>query len=133
LDSLSTDDICYHVPSQAKWKWMFDTGVKMDARTQTRLEKSRESQGNGGQIEHFRAKRGAVGALAIGGQAWGALALGALAVGTLAVGRLLIGRLAVGRARMCSLSLDELDVKRLRVGELVITDAIETPSESIAQ
>ncbi len=65
----------------------------------------------------------AVGALAVG-----ALAIGALAVGALAIGRLVIGRLAVREARVRSLDLDEVAVKRLRVGEIVITDALRTPN-----
>ncbi len=95
--------------------------------TKTRLDRLRQSESEVGQIEGFMAKRAALGALAIGAQAVGAFALGALAIGTLAVGRLLIKRLAVRRARIRSFAIDELDVKRLRVGALVITDRITTP------
>jgi hypothetical protein len=50
----------------------------------------------------------------------GALACGALAVGALAIGRLAIGSLGVGRARMRSMDIDDLHVRRLRVGELEV-------------
>ncbi len=111
-------------------KAKFRIGAKTKMRAKTRLDRFRlwQSEGEAGQIEGFKAKRAAVGALAIGAQAVGAFALGALAVGTLAVGRLLIKRLAVRRARIHSFAIDELDVKRLRVGELVITDRITTPA-----
>jgi hypothetical protein len=57
----------------------------------------------------------AAGALAIG-----ALAIGALAIGALAIGRLSIGGLALKRGRARSVVLEELDVGRLHVRELVI-------------
>jgi hypothetical protein len=107
---------------------MFRIGAKTKMRAKTRLDRLWKSESEAGPIEGFKAKRAAVGALAIGAQAVGALALGALAIGTLAVGRLLIKRLAVRRARVHSFAIDELDVKRLRVGEFVITDRITTPS-----
>jgi hypothetical protein len=40
----------------------------------------------------------------------------------------LIKRLAVRKAMVHLFAIDELDVKRLRVGELVITDRITTPA-----
>jgi hypothetical protein len=44
-----------------------------------------------------------------------------------------IGRWLVRKARIHSLAIDELDVKRLRVGELVITDAVVTPASQPAE
>lgn len=98
-------------------------------RAQTKLKRLWEPEGAAEQIVGFKAKRAAVGALAVGAQAVGAFALGALAIGTLAVGRVMIRRLAIDKARIRSLAFDELDVKRLRVGELEITDRVVTPSK----
>ena len=64
----------------------------------------------------------AVRALAVGATALGALALGAFAIGTLAVGRVAIGRLVLGGSRVRKLTGDDLEVKRLRVGELKISE-----------
>ena len=54
-------------------------------------------------------------AAALGALAVGALATGAAAVGAMAVGRLAIGALALKRGHIGSLSIDSLDVRRLRV------------------
>ena len=59
-----------------------------------------------------------IGRAAIGANALGALAVGALAIGALAIGRLVIGRLMVGRANAKSVSIEDLTIARLRVGEL---------------
>ena len=112
---------------------MFRIGAKTEMRAKTRLDGLWESASESGQIEGFKAKRAAVGALAVGAQAVGAFALGALAIGTLAVGRLLIKRLAVRKARIHSFTIDELEVKRLRVGEFVLADEVVTPSNKLLE
>ena len=61
----------------------------------------------------------ATGASAAGALAVGALAVGAVAVGALAIGRLAVGALSMGRGHVRYLAIDDLDVGRLRVGELV--------------
>jgi hypothetical protein len=53
----------------------------------------------------------------VASRAFGALALGAAAIGALAIGTLAIGRLTIGRARIRRLEIDELVVRRTRVGE----------------
>jgi hypothetical protein len=63
-------------------------------------------------------------ATAFGAVAFGALALGATAIGALAIGRLAVGAMAVKRGRIHSLGVDDLDVRRLRVRELVIDSEV---------
>jgi hypothetical protein len=62
-----------------------------------------------------RAGPTAVAALAIG-----AFATGALAVGALAIGRLAVGALSLRRGHVRSFVVDDLEVGRLRVRELVV-------------
>lgn len=64
----------------------------------------------------------ATGSHAIGAQAIGALAVGALAIGTLAIWRLAISQLFVRRSKIITLEVDDLIIKRLRVGELTVID-----------
>jgi len=64
--------------------------------------------------------------MSIGPVAVGALALGAVAVGALAIGRLAVGTVALKRGRVRSLVIDDLDVRRLHVHELVIDSGRST-------
>jgi catechol 2,3-dioxygenase-like lactoylglutathione lyase family enzyme len=52
---------------------------------------------------------------ALGALAAGAVAVGAVALGALAIGSLALGRLVVGRSRFRRLTIDDLEVGRLRV------------------
>jgi Protein of unknown function (DUF1579) len=63
----------------------------------------------------------ATSATALGAAALGALAIGATAIGALAIGRLAVGSLALKQGRIGALTVDEIDVSRLRVGR-VVTD-----------
>src|SRR5215216_3830959 len=65
-------------------------------------------------------------AVAIGAMAIGAAAIGALAIGFLAIGRLRIGRLVVKSGEFGQLDVDELNVGRLTVKEL-ITEGDDRP------
>src|SRR5262245_45063366 len=58
-------------------------------------------------------------ALALGAVAFGAFALAASAIGALAIGRLAVGSFAIKRGRVRKLTVDDLDVRRLHVGELI--------------
>lgn len=80
------------------------------------------------QINRFRAKRAAVGALSLGAQAVGACALAAVAIGALAIRRLAIGRMAVGHAAIRSLQIDELSVKWLRLERQEHDEIVSVPS-----
>lgn len=57
-------------------------------------------------------------AVRLGAVALGAFALGATAIGALAIGRIAVGALAVGRGRVRTLTVDNLVVRRLHIGEL---------------
>jgi len=59
-------------------------------------------------------------AAAIGAAALGALALGSAAFGAVAIGRLAIGAFAMRRGRVPTLIVDNLEVRRLHVGELTV-------------
>jgi hypothetical protein len=71
--------------------------------------------------------RHALGADKVAATALGSSAIGALAVGALAIGALAIGRVAIRDSRLRSLQIDELTVGRLRINELVGTDALTAP------
>jgi hypothetical protein len=57
---------------------------------------------------------------ALGAAAIGAVAVGAFAVGALAIGALAIGVLSIRKLRLMEARLDDVYVRRLRVGELEI-------------
>ena len=57
----------------------------------------------------------------------GAVAVGAFAVGALTIRWLAIGRVEVGKAKVVSLEVQDLAVTRLRVGDVLVTGAIELP------
>jgi hypothetical protein len=59
-------------------------------------------------------------ALGVGAVAFGALALGATAIGALAIGRVAVGAFSMKRGRVRTLTVDNLEVRRLQVGELII-------------
>jgi hypothetical protein len=63
-------------------------------------------------------------ALALGAVAFGALALGATAIGALAIGRLAVGAFAMKRGRARVLTIDDLEVRRLHIGELTIDSGL---------
>ena len=65
--------------------------------------------------------------LAVVATAMGAAAIGAFAVGALTIRWLAIGRLAVGNAKVVTLEVQDLAVTRLRVGDVIVTGAIELP------
>ena len=54
----------------------------------------------------------------LGAVALGAFALGATAIGALAIGRLAVGAFALKRGRIRTLTVDNLAVRRLHIGEL---------------
>jgi hypothetical protein len=56
-------------------------------------------------------------ALGLGAVALGAFALGAIAIGALAIGRLAVGALALKRGRIQILTVENLEVRRLYIGE----------------
>ena len=56
--------------------------------------------------------------LPVGAAALGAVALGTAALGAVAIGRLAIGAFAMRRGRVRTLIVDNLEVRRLHVGEL---------------
>jgi hypothetical protein len=58
----------------------------------------------------------------LGAVALGAFALGATAIGALAIGRLAIGAFALKRGRIRTLTVENLEVRRLHIGES-ITDS----------
>jgi hypothetical protein len=58
--------------------------------------------------------------MALRAAATGGLALGAFAVGALAIGRLAIGAIAIRRGVVRTLRIDEVDIGRLGVRELVV-------------
>ena len=60
-------------------------------------------------------------ALSLGAIAFGAFAIGATAIGALAIGRLAVGAFAMKRGRVRTLTVDHLEVRRLHVGELTIS------------
>ena len=57
-------------------------------------------------------------AFRLGAVALGALAVGATAIGALAIGRLAVGALVLKRGRIRTLTVDNLAVRRLHIGEL---------------
>ena len=59
-------------------------------------------------------------AASIGALAIGAVAFGAMAIGALGIGRAAVGALSLKRGRVRSLAVEDLDVGRLHVRELVI-------------
>lgn len=63
-------------------------------------------------------------ALGLGAAAFGAFAIGAFAIGALAIGRLAVGAFVMKRGRVRTLTVDDLDVRRLRVGELIIDSGV---------
>jgi hypothetical protein len=67
-------------------------------------------------------------AIGLGAVALGALALGATAIGALAIGRLAVGAFTMTRGRVRSLTVDNLDVRRLHVGELTIDRVVPSPA-----
>jgi len=79
--------------------------------------KSRVLRDGANRWVHFAAKTTAIGSLAVGSQAIGVLAVGALAIGALAIGRLVLKRFIVDVSHIRSLEIDDLNVKRLRVGD----------------
>jgi hypothetical protein len=62
------------------------------------------------------------GAVALGAFALGATAVGAIAIGAFAIGRLAIGAFALKRGRIRTLTVENLEVRRLHIGES-ITDS----------
>jgi hypothetical protein len=60
----------------------------------------------------------------LGAVAFGAFALGASAIGALAIGRLAVGAFARKRGRVRTLTVDNLEVRRLHVGELMIDSGV---------
>jgi hypothetical protein len=52
------------------------------------------------------------------------LALGATAIGALAIGRLAVGAFAMKRGRARALTIDDLEVRRLHIGELTIDSGL---------
>jgi hypothetical protein len=66
------------------------------------------------------------GRAALGAASVGAVAVGALAVGAAAIGALAIGVLSVRKLRLMEARLDDVYVRRLRVGELEI-ESMKTP------
>ena len=58
----------------------------------------------------------------------GALAVGALAVGALAIGRLAIRRVAILTGRIDRLSIEEPEVGRLRVREVITEHTAGVPT-----
>jgi hypothetical protein len=58
--------------------------------------------------------------LGLGAVAFGAFAVGATAIGALAIGRLAVGTFAMKRGRIRTLTVDNLEVRRLHVGKLII-------------
>jgi hypothetical protein len=62
--------------------------------------------------------------LGLGAAAFGALALGATAVGALAIGRLAVGAFAMKRGHVRTLTGDNLEVRRLHIGELTIESGL---------
>jgi hypothetical protein len=67
-------------------------------------------------------------ALGLGAVALGAVALAATAIGALAIGRLAVGAFTMTRGRVRSLTVDNLDVRRLHVGELTIDRVVPSPA-----
>jgi hypothetical protein len=63
-------------------------------------------------------------ALGLGAVAVGAFALGASAIGALAIGRLAVGAFTMNRGRVRTLTVDNLEVRRLHVGELIIDSGV---------
>ena len=61
---------------------------------------------------------------------FGALALGATAIGVLAIGRLAVGAFTMTRGRVRSLTVDNLDVRCLHVGELTINRVVPEAQHS---
>jgi hypothetical protein len=85
-----------------------------------------------GRLENMNRKSSAVGKQAVGAQAIGslaagALAFGAVAIGALAIGRLVVGRLIVRKSYLHCVEIDELIVRRVRVGKLTVTDELVMP------
>ena len=78
-------------------------------------------------------KTQATGSHALGAQAIGALAIGALAIGTVALWRLAIGQLFIRKSKMVMLEIDELIIKRLRVGELTVTENLALPEAGMGK
>jgi hypothetical protein len=52
------------------------------------------------------------------------LALGATAIGALAIGSVAVGAFAMKHGRVRTLTIDDLEVRRLRVGELIIDSGL---------
>ena len=67
-------------------------------------------------LEALRSRRAQT---AVGAVAFGALAVGAIAFGAIAIGRLAIGALALKRGHVRTLRVDDLEVGRLHIRELV--------------
>jgi hypothetical protein len=70
------------------------------------------------------------GAMAVGASAIGAIAVGAVAFGAIAIGALVIRRLAGNHSHFKRLDIDELTVRRLRVGELLLNDPSQAPNKA---
>ncbi len=80
-----------------------------------------EPRGGGSASRSARAKvrsRG-LSAVAVRAVAFGACAIGALSAGAVVIGSLAIGALAVKRGRVRSLTIEELDVRCVRLGQVV--------------
>jgi hypothetical protein len=69
--------------------------------------------------------------VAIMAAAIGATAVGALAIGALAIGRLAIGHVAVGSVKLKKLEIEELTVRRLRAGEVIVSESLELPEGNL--
>ena len=65
--------------------------------------------------------------LAVVATAMGAAAVGAFAVGASTIRWLAIGRVAEGNAQVVTLEVQDLTVTRLRIGDVVLTGALELP------
>jgi hypothetical protein len=63
-------------------------------------------------------------ALGLGAVAFGAFALGATAIGALVIGRLAVGAFALKRGHVRTLRVDNLEVRRLHIGELTIDSGV---------
>jgi hypothetical protein len=61
----------------------------------------------------------------------GAVAVGAFAIGALAIGRLAIRRIVIDSAKLKSLEIQDLTVKRLRAGEVTVSDSLKLPGSNV--
>ena len=89
----------------------------------SKVPSARNAAGEQTLKRHDRAR--SVGAVAFGAFAVGASAIGAAAIGALAIGSLAIGALALKRGHVRTLRVDDLDVRRLHIGELLAPRSLD--------